>query len=354
MKKKMVMLVLTGCFFAVQTAWACQTPGCASDSSASASASQLTNVSVVTPTPQVNASSTLNNSVGVVNSPTTTNSLEVNNSPVNSMGLESSVELSDFGNSGSFSQGGQGGAGGAAFSSSGVVDSGNSVLILDQSQRDIEYQNRQHIQVPGVASAPAAQMFDPWEQLSWNVYPIVPDVLEKGTEKRDFDFIRLNKRIYRKFEPVESVRLVGNLFDQVSKKNFYLPPSGIKVGVVAGVLSHDKSLTDAIEYAGGVARDAGADQIEIIQYGERKNPTLRGSSFGFGAGAAGLLGNADEIALSGGGGTNISESSIVKESQPQFTFVLWRNGGVYKKVSGINPVEDKQSEIEIDKAVKIQ
>jgi hypothetical protein len=294
----------------------------------SAVATQETTVNVVTPAPQVNNTSSSNTEVGVgiTNSPS--NSVGINNSPTNN------------------NQGGS--------AKSAINDSGNSVLILDQSQTGNETYNRQHIGAPGVASAPAAQMFDPWEQSSWNISPITAGSLDKGVQKEKIDFLKLQERIYAKFDPTTKINLRGNLFDPSVKKPFYVAPSGIKIGTLSMVMPEDKTVEDALLYAASVGMANGADQIEIIQYGGRKKPTVKGTSIGFGSGASGLMGNTEAIAVAAGGGTNFSTSSIVKEEEPWLTVTLWKNGSAPKQTIRVAPVKEEPSVNKLDKKKTIQ
>lgn len=318
-------------------------------SEANATALQQTNVNVVTPTPQINNSSSSNTTVGVGINNSPSNSVGINNSPSNSVGINNSPtnnnqsSVSGSGNSLSFSQGG------SSKSSSSVSDSGNSVLILDQSQNGIEYQNRQHIGTPGVGSAPAAQMFDAWEQGSWNVSPITAGAFEQGFSKEKIEFVKLQERFFVKGDPSSKIVLRGTLYSQADKKSYYLAPSGKKVGTMSMVMPEDKTVDDALLYAASVGMANGADQIEVIQYGGRKMPTVEGYSVGFGSGASGLMGDGEKIAVGGGGGTNFSKSSIVKEEQPWLSVAFWKNGDAPKQAIKVAPLKEEPPVNKLDK-----
>lgn len=302
----------------------------------SAVATQETTVNVTTPAPQINNTSSSNTQVGVgiTNSPS--NSVGINNSPTNN----NQSGVSNSGNSGSFSQGG------AAQAS--VDKSGNSTLILDQSQKN-EYQNRQHIGTPGVAAAPAAQMFDAWEQGSWNVSPITAGAFEQGLSKEKIEFVKLQERFFVKGDPATKIVLRGTLFSQADKKSYYIPPSGKKVGTMSMVMPDDRTVDDALLYAAAVGMANGADQVEVIQYGGRKMPTVEGYSVGFGSGASGLMGNTEAIAVAAGGGTNFSKSSVVKEEQPWLSVAFWKNGYDSKQSIKVAPLKEEPETKKLDK-----
>lgn len=320
-----------GSFFALSLAvspvWA-DSPR-SNGSEANATAVQATTVNVVTPAPQINNTSTSNTQVGVgiTNSPTNNNQSNVSRS-----GNSNNVNLL-----------------GGASSQASVSETGNSVLILDQSQTGNEYQNRQHIGTPGVAAAPAAQMFDAWEQGSWNVSPITAGAFEQGLSKEKIEFVKLQERFFAKSDPATKIVLRGTLFSQSDKKSYYVPPSGKKVGTMSMVMPDDRTVDDALLYAAAVGMANGADQVEIIQYGGRKMPTVEGYSVGFGSGASGLMGNTEAIAVAAGGGTNFSKSSVVKEEQPWLSVAFWKNGYDSKQSIKVAPLKEEPETKKLDK-----
>lgn len=340
MKKAMFLGSFFALSLAVSPVWA-DSPR-SNGSEANATAVQATTVNVVTPAPQINNTSNSNTTVGVGINNSPSNSVGINNSPTNN----NQSGVSNSGNSGSFSQGG------AAQAS--VDKSGNSTLILDQSQKN-EYQNRQHIGTPGVAAAPAAQMFDAWEQGSWNVSPITAGALEGQTlSKEKIEFVKFSERFFVKGDPASKIVLRGTLFSQADKKTYYVPPSGKKVGTMSMVMPEDRTVDDALLYAAAIGMANGADQIEVIQYGGRKMPTVEGWSVGVGSGASGLMGNTEAIAVAAGGGTNFSKSSVVKEEQPWLSVVFWKNGYDSKQTIKVAPVKEEPSVKKLDKQKSIQ
>lgn len=334
MKKAIFLGSFLALSLAISPAWA-DSPR-SSGPEASATAIQQVGVNVITPTPQITNSSSSNNQIGVGVS---ANGGSVSNSG-NSASFSQGGSVDRSGNSASFSQGGA--------SSASVDRSGNSTLILDQSQRN-EYQNRQHIGTPGVGSAPAAQMFDAWETGSWNVSPITAGAFEQGFSKEKIEFVKLQERFFVKGDPASKIVLRGTLYSQADKKSYYLPPSGKKVGTMSMVMPEDKTVDDALLYAASVGMANGADQIEVIQYGGRKMPTVEGYSVGFGSGASGLMGDGEKIAVGGGGGTNFSKSSIVKEEQPWLSVAFWKNGDAPKQTIKVAPIKEEPPVNKLDK-----
>jgi hypothetical protein len=326
-----------------------------SGSSSNANASANTYVSV-TPQSPVSSSSSSNNNIGigVNNSPTNNqnSSLSLQHNPTTNQSINNNPAQNTEVGVGINNQPVNVAGGGHASASAGVSNAGNSMIVLDQSQENIDYYNRQHIGVPGVGAAPAAQMFDEWEKSAWNVSPIGKEKFQAGTEKDQAEFLQYRERIFKTYPASTYVELVGNLFDQANKKAFYVTPRGQKVGTLSVVLPQENTVEDALLYAVSLAMKNGADQVEVIQYGGRKKPTLDTMSIGFGGGASGLIGDKEKMAVSGGGGTNFGSSSIVKEEQPWLSVAFYKNGGSSKSVS-IAPVEIKKKADKIPTAKKI-
>lgn len=161
--------------------------------------------------------------------------------------------------------------------------------------------------------------------------------------------MKLQERFFVKGDPSSKIVLRGTLYSQADKKSYYLAPSGKKVGTMSMVMPEDKTVDDALLYAASVGMANGADQIEVIQYGGRKMPTVEGYSVGFGSGASGLMGDGEKIAVGGGGGTNFSKSSIVKEEQPWLSVAFWKNGDSPKQAIKVAPLKEEPPVNKLDK-----
>ncbi len=297
------ILITCACalFIGAGTATACGGGDCGSSTpAATANAGAQSSASIhVTPVTNNTSGSNASSVVGI------------NNNPTNLVG------------GGTALAGGGGGGTGIA-----VAKNGNQTMVLDMHGQ--KTYNRQFAPAYAVGPGPGAQMFDQWGP-AWNVTPITPEELEAGEIEEKIELVEGKNKfhIYRKgLEPATSVVLRGILFDKIARKVVYMPPSGIKVGRHEFVATSDFTINDALNYTEFLAMKNGANQVEIIDYNARKNPTLNDKSFGFGGSGSGIIGDAEKGAISGGGGTHISKSDIVNETQPWLSVVYWRDDNV--------------------------
>ncbi len=229
-------------------------------------------------------------------------------------------------------------AGGTAFASGGFSNASNGdqlmQLGIDLSSGD-SY-NRQHRVGPGVAAAPAPQNFEGSEtNAGWNIFPITPMSYKNGNKDVKIEFVRKSLKVYQVFPKTGGAYLRGNLFDTFTRKYTFIPPTGKYCAIFSAVATIDYTVEDLVDYAVAIATsdEVGADQVDVIDYGGRRAPTIEGWSLGTQGGASGLLGPAEEMAISGGGGTNIYKSEFVTETQPWVIFKMWRSNEPAKTIT---------------------
>ena len=315
MKGKVFLAVFSLFALAVSPAWANQ--------SASASAAQSQTAMVVSApklAPNASASSNQSTSVGVQANPTA------------AAGGGTGIGI-----------GGQGGQGGSA------------VVVLDQSRGDTVSYNRQIPSAGGSLPIPVSGNFTrPWER-GWNIVNIRPGTFRVNglLETEELDAIYLRSHLDVKNLPRSSrVSLVGYVFDAFSNRMVYIPPTGRKVGDINIVLPGKYNIEDAKRFAIAWCAKHGADQAEVVSFGGRLAPTLRGSSRGLNGVGGGVLGYAEAMALSIAPKANETKSTTTNDAQPHLLVYAWYSGGKSISPVGISNIKKNGNGVQVPVAVK--